>query len=49
MAALMKLSNEEDNVEVEFNASKTNCKNAIKAGDIMIYADMKENTSLIIK
>lgn len=49
MATLMKMSNEKDNVEVEFNASKTNCKNAIKAGDIMIYADMKENTSLIIK
>lgn len=49
MATLMKLSNEEDNVEVEFGASKTNCKNAIKAGDAIIYAEMKENTSLIIK
>lgn len=49
MATLMKLSFYNDNVDVNFNASKTNCKKAIKEGDIMTYAQLIENTSLSIK
>lgn len=49
MAALMKLTCEYEESEIELTTSKTDCKNAIKAGNNMIYAEMKENTSLIIK
>lgn len=49
MANLMKLSFYNNNVGISFNASKTNCKNAINTGEVISYARLVENNSLIIK